>query len=55
MFVCLHGAGHSALSFAVLAKQVKKFASIAAFDFKGHGASKKTEDLANLSKEALVD
>ena len=38
--MCLHGAGHTALSFACLAKILKqpKFNSTCvAFDFRGHG------------------
>jgi hypothetical protein len=34
---CIHGAGHSALSFGPLAKAVKDFARVAAFDLRGHG------------------
>lgn len=37
MFVCLHGAGHSALSFAALAEKLKNDNIIYAFDFRGHG------------------
>jgi len=41
MFFCIHGAGHSAQSFATLAKEVKHFGTLLAFDMKGHGSSKK--------------
>ncbi len=41
MFFCIHGAGHSALSFATLAREVKHFGTVLAFDLKGHGSSKK--------------
>lgn len=37
VFLCLHGAGHSALSFAALAKQMKTQSTIVTFDFRGHG------------------
>ena len=38
MIVCLHGAGHSAMSFAAFAKQVKLQGSrVVAFDWRGHG------------------
>lgn len=40
LYFCIHGAGHSALSFALLAKEVKKFGMLVAFDLKGHGMSK---------------
>ena len=40
VFLCLHGAGHSALSFASLAKILKGpnyNSSCVSFDFRGHG------------------
>ena len=37
VFVCLHGAGHGALSFAALAKYLKTESTVVAFDFRGHG------------------
>mmetsp|Transcript_20832 Transcript_20832/g.3370 ORF Transcript_20832/g.3370 Transcript_20832/m.3370 type:complete len:84 (-) Transcript_20832:683-934(-) len=38
VFLCLHGAGHSALSFASLAQEFKDTpVIIAAFDFRQHG------------------
>ena len=37
IFFCLHGAGDSAQSFACLAGEVKKFATLISFDFRGHG------------------
>jgi len=39
VFLCLHGAGHSALSFAALAKQLKSNSTCISFDFRGHGAN----------------
>lgn len=49
----MHGAGHSALSFGVLAKYLKTQSTVAAFDFRGHG-DHYTENEANLSEETLV-
>ena len=40
VFLCLHGAGHSALSFAALAKIMKLppyNSTTVSFDFRGHG------------------
>lgn len=39
IFLLIHGAGHSALSFALLAKQMKNYATctVFAFDMRGHG------------------
>ena len=37
VFVCLHGAGHSAMSFAALAEQLKTENIVFSFDFRGHG------------------
>ena len=55
VFVCLHGAGFSALSFACLAEEIKKFATCVAFDFKGHGFNKAPyKDGDDLSSEVLV-
>mmetsp|Transcript_63545 Transcript_63545/g.73895 ORF Transcript_63545/g.73895 Transcript_63545/m.73895 type:complete len:408 (-) Transcript_63545:185-1408(-) len=55
IFLCLHGAGHSAQSFACYAGQIKKFATAIAFDFRGHGLSKFESDPDNLSGETLVE
>jgi len=48
IFLCVHGGGHSALSFAALAKQVKTHGkgSVAAFDLRNHGESKIEGSLA---------
>lgn len=44
---CLHGAGDSAASFACLGKELKNFATLIAFDFRSHGASKiESEDFS---------
>ena len=53
MFFCIHGAGHSALSFATLAREVKQFGSIFAYDLKGHGFSKKEVGDGDYSIETL--
>jgi protein phosphatase methylesterase 1 len=38
VFVCFHGAGHSAMSFGALAKELKlKGCRTVAFDWRGHG------------------
>lgn len=51
IFLCCHGAGHSALSFAVFSKELTQFARIACFDFRGHGYSKVEKDKDNLDIE----
>jgi len=52
--LCCHGAGHSALSFALLTKEVTKFARLASFDFRSHGYSKMENDADNLHIDNLV-
>ena len=37
VFLCLHGAGHTAQSFAVMASKLKKTSTCISFDFRGHG------------------
>lgn len=48
--ICLHGAGHSGLSFAPLASYFNKY-RIISFDFRGHGYNTMSEgeDLSNTS------
>lgn len=53
VFLCLHGAGHSALSFAALAKQLKDKSTVVAFDFRGHG-DHYCENETDLSEETLI-
>ena len=53
VFVCLHGAGHSALSFAALAEKLKTDCIIYAFDFRGHGQHY-CENETDLSQETLI-
>lgn len=54
MFLCLHGAGHSALSFASLAKYIKEESTLIAFDFRGHGDNY-CDNETDLSEETLVN
>jgi len=49
----LHGAGHSALSFAALAKAMKEQSTIVAFDFRGHGGHY-CENETDLSEDTLI-
>lgn len=43
------------MSFALLAREIRQFARVAAFDFRGHGYSEHPEGEADLSIETLVD
>jgi protein phosphatase methylesterase 1 len=54
VFVCLHGAGHSALSFASLARQLKSQYIVVAFDIRGHG-DHYCENETDLSETTLVN
>ena len=54
VFLCMHGAGHSALSFAALAKYLKQNSTVVAFDFRGHGDNT-LENETDLSEETLVN
>jgi protein phosphatase methylesterase 1 len=54
VFICLHGAGHSAMSFAALARSLKTQYTIVSFDFRGHGEHF-TENETDLSEETLVN
>lgn len=54
VFLCMHGAGHSALSFAALAKHLKTDSTVVAFDFRGHGANT-TPNPTDLSENTLVE
>ena len=53
VFLCLHGAGHSALSFAALAKYMKEQSTVVSFDFRGHG-DHYCENEGDLSEETLI-
>lgn len=43
------------MSFALLAKEIKKFGMLIAFDIKGHGMSKNEKNLDNFEIGVLVD
>ena len=55
LFFCVHGAGESALSFAALAREVKHFATLVAFDLPAHGYSKCPPVEDGLAIESLCD
>lgn len=50
----MHGAGMCAQSFAPAAMEIKKFAKVVAFDFRGHGFSKHPDGDNDLSIETLI-
>ena len=54
VYICLHGAGHSALSFAALAKQLKTQSIVVAFDFRGHGGHH-CDNETDLSEQTLIN
>jgi len=57
VFFCLHGAGHSAQSFAALAKILKSphhNATCVSFDFRGHG-DHYCDDETNMSQTNLIN
>ena len=54
ILICMHGAGHSAQSFALFAKEVRNWAVCVAFDFRGHGHSKVEKDQEDLSLATLI-
>lgn len=51
---CIHGAGHSALSYGPLAIATKDFARIASFDLRGHGGHR-VEDEENMGIDILLE
>ena len=53
IFVCLHGAGHSAMSFACLAEKLKTECTVFAFDWRGHG-DHYCENETDLSETTLI-
>lgn len=55
IFFCIHGAGHSALSFTLLAQELQEFASCISYDIRGHGFSEHGEGEKDLSIETLTD
>jgi len=54
VFLCMHGAGHSALSFAALAKELKVEYTVVAFDFRGHG-DHFCENETDMSEATLIN
>ena len=54
VFVCLHGAGHSAMSFAALAADLKTKSTVVAFDFRGHGQHY-CDNETDLSQAILIE
>ena len=48
--LCLHGAGDSSMTFACMAKSLKVYAQVIAFDFKGHGMSEHNEISYHIDK-----
>lgn len=55
VFVCLHGAGHSAMSFAVLAENMKQTSTVVAFDWRGHGEHDRGDEEQLMSQEVLIN
>lgn len=53
VFICLHGAGHSAMSFAALAKYLKLSSIVVTFDYRGHGKNL-CENETDLSEDTLI-
>ena len=53
-FICLHGAGHSGLSFSMIAKQMKDQIRVFSYDARGHGFNKQA-DKDDLSKKTLIN
>ena len=55
---CIHGAGHSALSFGPLAVACKDFARVVSYDLRGHGGhyveGETNMNIENLLDEALI-
>mmetsp|Transcript_20394 Transcript_20394/g.38198 ORF Transcript_20394/g.38198 Transcript_20394/m.38198 type:complete len:327 (+) Transcript_20394:1380-2360(+) len=55
VFLCLHGGGHSAMSYACLAKEMKfQPCRVVSFDFRAHGQNRTTIDEYDLSASRLV-
>lgn len=51
---CLHGLGLSAMSFAVLARELKDYLTLITFDWKGHGDSTLPIN-SDLSEQVLIN
>jgi protein phosphatase methylesterase 1 len=55
VFLCLHGGGHSAMSYACLAKELKSIeCRVVAFDYRAHGQNRTRVDEYDLSAGRLV-
>lgn len=52
VFVCLHGCGHSALSYSLIAKLIKHKYQIFSFDYRGHGHTTFDDEQANENNES---
>ena len=44
IFLCLHGAGNTAMTFSVIAKTMKTENTVISFDWMGHGEHVSSED-----------
>lgn len=55
VLLCLHGAGHSGLSFACLGKLVKSWGTLVAFDFRAHGAHRAQATAYQLDVHTLIN
>lgn len=54
VIICMHGAGNSAMSFAVMADKLKREGhTVVAFDFRGHG-SHEMQDVEDFSLQTLT-
>jgi protein phosphatase methylesterase 1 len=51
---CIHGAGHSALSFGPFAKACKDFARVVSFDIRGHGGHQLADE-TNMPIDILIE
>ena len=54
IYFCVHGAGESAQSFALVGKEVSRFGTLVCYDLKGHGYSKRGGNLDDMSIGTLV-
>ncbi|XP_053990608.1 protein phosphatase methylesterase 1-like [Hylaeus volcanicus] len=53
LLICFHGAGHTALSWSLLARSLKTAFCVAAYDCRGHGLTE-CDNSSDLSTETLV-
>eukprot|EP01089_Gocevia_fonbrunei_P019308 TRINITY_DN6800_c0_g1_i1.p1 TRINITY_DN6800_c0_g1~~TRINITY_DN6800_c0_g1_i1.p1 ORF type:complete len:332 (-),score=42.90 TRINITY_DN6800_c0_g1_i1:33-1028(-) len=58
LFLLLHGAGHTSLSWALVASQLKHTCQVIAYDYRGHGSSSTANDtdlsLQTLSSDTIL-